>query len=365
MARIINFNPGPSTLPLQALREAQEELLDFQGTGMSIIEHSHRGKDYGAVHNEAIALIRELGNVGDDYEVLFLQGGASTQFAMVPMNFLSKDKSADYIVTGVWSEKALSEAKTLGQTRVAKSTKEEVNGAVIYKRVPSSDELDLDGNAAYVHITTNNTIYGTQFREMPSTKAPLIADMSSDIFCRPMDISKFGLIYAGAQKNLGPSGVTVVIVRKDLIEKGRTDIPKIFRYSSHSSQNSMYNTCPTFSVYLMRNVLRVYKTMGGLAAIGKANEEKGKHLYACIDKISSFYRCPVEAQSRSIMNAVFRLPTEELEAKFVSDAKKEGMVGLKGHRSAGGIRVSMYNAITVEQIGTLVQFMEKFASQNA
>jgi phosphoserine aminotransferase len=357
--RVINFNPGPSALPLEALEEAQRELLDYQGTGMSIMEHSHRGKDFEAVHNEAITLIRELLAVPADYDVLFLQGGASTQFAMVPMNFLKAGASADYIVTGTWSEKAIAEAKILGNVRVAASTAE--NG--VYRRVPKQAELDLDPNAAYVHYTTNNTIFGSQFHYIPQTVAPLIADMSSDIMSAPIDVSKFGLIYAGAQKNAGPSGVTIVIARKSLIADGRTDIPKIFRYSSHASQNSMYNTCPTFSIYMVRNVMKVLKQRGGLTAVQKTNEAKAKLLYGCIDERSNFYQCPVEKESRSWMNPVFRLPTEELEQTFLAEAKTRGMVGLKGHRSVGGIRVSMYNAIGLSDIETLVSFMTEFASR--
>lgn len=361
MARVFNFNPGPATLPLEALEQAQKELLDFQGTGMSIIEHSHRGKDYEAVHGEAISLLRELGNIPADYDVLLLQGGASMQFAQIPMNFLPQGKSADYILTGVWSEKALSEAKVLGQTRVACTTKEGES----FKRVPTQKELNLDANAAYVHMTTNNTIYGTQFFTYPVTgSVPLIADMSSDILCRKIDVSKFGLIYAGAQKNIGPSGITVVIVRKSLVEAGRKDIPKIFQYRTQAENNSLYNTCPTFPIYLMRNVLSVFKKQGGIAAIEKHNQEKAASLYAAIDKRADFYRAPVEKASRSIMNPVFRLPTEELEASFVSEAKKEGLVGLKGHRSAGGIRASIYNAMPKEGVAKLVSFMDAFASKN-
>lgn len=356
--RILNFNAGPASLPLAALERAQKELLDFEGSGMSIIEHSHRGKEYEAVHNEAIALMRSLLGVPDDYHVLFLQGGASQQFAMVPMNLLPPGKSADYVLTGVWSEKALAEAKLVGTARIAATTG--VEGK--YQRIPAQRELELDPNACYVHMTTNNTIFGTQWFDIPSTgNVPLVADMSSDFLWRPFDVRKFGLVYAGAQKNIGPSGVVAVLIRKDLCDKGRTDIPKIFRYATHAKENSLYNTPPTFSIYLIRNVLSLVAEGGGLPAMEKRNREKGALLYGCIDRLSSFYRCPVEAGSRSLMNVVFRLPTEELEAKFVADAKKAGMVGLKGHRSVGGIRVSTYNAVGPDAIRTLVSFMEEFA----
>ncbi|MFN7133764.1 MAG: 3-phosphoserine/phosphohydroxythreonine transaminase [Myxococcales bacterium] len=359
--RVINFNAGPAGLPLPALEKAREELLDFQGSGMSIMEHSHRGKEYEGVHNEAIALLRELLGVPDAYDVLFLQGGASLQFAMVPMNFLHPGKSADYVLTGGWSEKALDEAKVIGTPRVACSTAE----GKTYRRVPKPEELNLDPRAAYVHLTSNNTLFGTQYHQFPTTEAPLVCDMSSDFLWKKFDVSPFTLIYAGAQKNIGPSGVTVVLVRKDFVEKNeRKDIPKILKYSTHAQNNSLYNTPPTFGIYLVRNVLQWAKGVGGLAQIEKWNREKGEVLYGALDRLSGFYTAPVEKESRSFMNVVFRLPTEALEEQFVSEAKKAGMVGLKGHRSTGGIRVSTYNAVTVEHVRTLVSFMEQFARKN-
>jgi phosphoserine aminotransferase len=361
MARVFNFNPGPAALPLAALERARDELVDFRGSGMSIIEHSHRGKEYEAVHDEAIALIRELLSVSDDYHVLFLQGGASQQFAMVPMNLLPPGKSADYILTGGWSEKALEEAKIVGQTRVAATTAE--NGK--YTRIPHKDELKLDPNAAYVHLTSNNTLFGTQWFEFPDTgSVPLVADMSSDFMWSKFDVSRFGLIYAGAQKNVGPSGIVVVLARKDLVENGRKDIPKIFRYKTHADNRSLYNTPPTFSVYLVRNVLAWIKEQGGLAGIEKTNRDKGRILYDTIDRYADFYRAPVAKDSRSFMNVVFRLPTEALEEQFVGEAKKNKMVGLKGHRSVGGIRVSLYNAVSLEATKALVSFMTEFAQAN-
>jgi phosphoserine aminotransferase len=357
MTRAINFNAGPAALPLAALERAQRELLDVGGTGMSIIEHSHRGKTYEAIHNEAIALTRELLGVPDSYDVLLLQGGASQQFAVVPMNLLAQGRSADYVLTGAWSKKALKEAKLFGQTRVAATTERDGK----FARIPSQSELELDADAAYVHITTNNTIFGTQWQTIPQVgDVPLVADMSSDIMWRPLDVTQFGLIYAGAQKNLGPSGLTLVIVRKDLVERGRSDIPVIFQYRTHSENNSLYNTPPTFSVYLFRNVLAGLKGGGGLSAMEQHNRRKADLLYAAIDARPDFYRCPVEPGSRSAMNVVFTLPNPELEARFLSEAQKRGMVGLKGHRSVGGMRASIYNAAELEWIQALVDFMNDF-----
>ncbi len=361
MARVLNFNPGPAALPLSALERAQNELIDFQGTGMSVMEHSHRGKDFEAVHNAAIASMRELLGISDDYHVLFLQGGASQQFAVVPMNLLPQGRSADYILTGAWGKKAYDEAKNVGTVRVAATVEENKT----YVRVPAQSELKLDPEAAYVHLTSNETIHGVQFHNYPDTgKVPLVADMSSDFMWRKFDVSRFGLIYAGAQKNIGPSGITVVIVRKDLVDGARKDIPKIFRYGTHAENNSLYNTPPTFGIYLIRNVMDWIKQSGGLGQIEAWNREKAALVYACLDELSGFYRAPVKAPARSVMNIVFRLPTEELEAKFIADAKKAGMVGLKGHRSVGGIRVSSYNAMTVDGIRQLVSFMKDFAKTN-
>lgn len=360
--RAINFNAGPSAIPLPALERAQAELLDFQGTGMSILEHSHRGKDYDAVHQEAISLLTSLLGIPDSHQVLFLQGGASHQFAMVPLNFLPKDGSADYLLTGVWSEKALDEAKLVGAPRVAASTRGEDKR---YTRIPAASELDLDPKAAYVHLTSNNTVFGTQWHAFPQTgQVPLVADMSSDFLSRPVDVARFGLIYAGAQKNLGPSGVTVVVVEKALLAKARTDLPKILRYRTHAEAGSLYNTPPTFAVYLMRNVLAWIQSLGGVAVLAERNREKAQALYAALDRLSGFYRAPVEKESRSEMNIVFRLPSEALEEKFLAEARSERMSGLKGHRISGGIRVSAYNAVTLDHIRTLISFMERFAQAN-
>ncbi len=359
--RALNFSAGPAGLPLPALEKAASEFTDFEGTGMSIMEQSHRDKPYEKVHNEAISLLTELLDIPDSHQVLFLQGGASLQFAMVPMNFLKPGTSADYVMTGVWSEKAFDEAKLIGEPRIAVSTKQ----GKVYTRVPKASELNLDPKASYVHLTSNNTIYGTQFMDFPDTgRVPLIADMSSDFLWRKIDVRKFDLIYAGAQKNLGPSGVVVAVAKKDFLAQGRTDIPKILRYSTHADNNSLYNTPPTFAIYLVRNVLQWVRSEGGLAGMERRNREKGELLYGALDRMSDFYRCPVERESRSLMNIVFRLPSEELESLFVGEAKKEGMVGLKGHRSVGGIRVSAYNAVSVQDIRTLVGFMETFAQRH-
>ncbi|HMK73031.1 MAG TPA: 3-phosphoserine/phosphohydroxythreonine transaminase, partial [Myxococcaceae bacterium] len=300
--RAINFNAGPAGLPLPALERARDEFVDFQGSGMSILEHSHRGKDYEAVHDEAIALLTELLGIPPSHQVLFLQGGASLQFAQVPMNFLPRDGSADYIVTGVWSEKALEEAQLLGTARVAANS---VGPDKRHARIPKQSEIKLDPRAAYVHLTSNNTVYGTQWRAFPEVgSVPLIADMSSDILWRKIDVSKFALIYAGAQKNIGPSGVTVVIASKELIARGRKDIPKILRYATHAEANSLYNTPPTFGIYLMRNVLAWIKSVGGLDQMERRNREKAELLYGALDRMSTFYRAPVEKDARSTMNIV-------------------------------------------------------------
>ncbi len=364
MERVINFNAGPAGLPLPALERAKNELTDIGGSGMSIMEHSHRGKLYEGIHNEAIALLRELLGVGDTHHVLFMQGGASQQFAQVPMNFLTPGKSADYIITGHWSERALEEAPLAvpgAKINVAASTKQDKT----FTRIPSQAELELDPNATYVHMTTNNTIYGTQwFHEPEVGKVPLIADMSSDFLWRKHDVSKYAMIYAGAQKNIGPSGVVVVVIRKDLALAGRKDIPVIFRYETFAKNNSLFNTPPTFGIYLVRNVLAWAKDLGGLPALEQRNREKGRILYGAIDAEPDYFRSPVDKAARSLMNVVFRLPNEALEEKFIKEAEKAGMVGLKGHRNVGGIRVSTYNAVSPDDVKTLAAFMKEFSAKN-
>ena len=363
MKRVVNFNPGPAALPLAALERAQRELLDFEGTGMSIMEHSHRAKDYERVHFEAIALLSELYALPDGYQVLLMQGGARAQFALIPLNFLPAGRSADYLVTGVWARQALAEAKTIGMARAAAST-ELPDGTFV--RVPEPAEIDADQNAAYLHFCTNNTVMGTQFHYCPpSPGVPRVADMSSDILSEPLDVSQFDLIYAGAQKNLGPSGVTVVIARKAWLEAGRGDIPQIFQYREHARENSLLNTAPTFAIYMLRNVLDVMKQAGGLEAVSALNRQKGELVYDMLDAQPDFFRTSIEKASRSRMNVVFRLPTPELDAKMVAEAKEAGFVGIKGHRIVGGLRVSLYNAIRLEHVEQFVSWAKAFARQNA
>lgn len=362
MTRAHNFNPGPAALPLEVLQKVQAELLDFAGTGMSILEVSHRSKDYEAVHNAAQSLMRELLGIPENYHILFLGGGASLQFSMVPMNLLGPGVSADYVITGSWSQKALKEAKLVGTVRVAATT--EVDGK--FTRIPKQEELDLDPNARYVHITSNNTIFGTQWHTFPKTgSVPIVADMSSDFLWRPFDIAPFGLIYGGAQKNLGPAGVTVVIIRDDLLALSREDIPIILRYKTHAKENSLYNTPPVFAIYMVKLVLEWIKERGGLSWMEQENRAKAERIYGVIDAYPELYRAPVEKESRSFMNAVFRLPSDELEAKFLEGAKANRFVGLKGHRSVGGIRVSMYNYVPRASVEELAKYMEEFARAHA
>jgi phosphoserine aminotransferase len=374
MNRTKNFNAGPAALPLPALERAREELLDFAGSGMSVMEHSHRGKEYEKVHDEAIALLRELLGVPDSYEVLFLQGGASQLFAQVPMNLCEKGQTAEYVVSGAWGEKAFAEGKAatamLGAAaRVACSTGVGEGKEKAYTRVPLPAEVKGDPAAAFLHVTSNETIHGVEYEVVPSRpfpmagKVPLIADMSSDFLWRKVDVSRFGLLYAGAQKNIGPSGVVVAIVSKELVARGRKDIPKIFQLRTAAENKSLYNTPPTFGIYMVRNVLAWLKGLGGLPAVEVRNRQKAGRLYAAIDANPGFYRCPVEKESRSVMNVVFRLPSEQDEERFVAEAKKRGMVGLKGHRSVGGIRVSAYNAVEPAWIDELVAFMGEFAKK--
>ncbi|MFI5299191.1 MAG: 3-phosphoserine/phosphohydroxythreonine transaminase [Polyangiales bacterium] len=366
LRRVHNFNAGPAGLPLPALELARDELLDFAGSGMSILEHSHRGKEYDAVHHEVMDSLRRLLHVPTTHDVLLLQGGASQHFAQVPMNFLRAGRRADYVVTGGWSEKALAEAQIVGDARASVTTAmTSEEGQTVYRRIPKQPELAVADDAAYAHYTTNNTLFGTEFSYTPEAPrgVPLIADASSDFLSKPIDVAKHALIYAGAQKNIGPSGVVVVIADKAFMAAGRTDIPKIFRYSTHAREASLYHTPPTFAVYLARNVLRWVDAIGGLDAIVARNERKASTLYGALDAMSGFYRAPVERESRSKMNVVFRLPTAALEESFVVEAKKRDLVGLKGHRSTGGIRASIYNAVSIEDVEALVTFMREFAQK--
>ncbi|MRX71457.1 3-phosphoserine/phosphohydroxythreonine transaminase [Bacillus lacus] len=358
MFRSINFNAGPAALPQEVILKAQEELFDYHGTGMSIMEMSHRSKEFHAVHVHAQSMLREIMDIPDTHEVLFMQGGASHQFAMVPMNFLHPGQTAHYILTGTWAEKALQEAASLGSVDVLASTKE-----TGYRSVPA--ELSKKPlHSAYTHITSNNTIYGTQWQSFPEVEDRLIADMSSDIMSRKIDVSKFSLIYAGAQKNLGPSGVTVVIADKDFLGTAQREQPKILQYKTFSDSNSLYNTPPTFSIYMLALVLEWTLERGGIHAIEKANNEKAQLLYHEIDSSEGFYEGHAEKGSRSQMNVTFRLPSEDLTAEFLKGAAAEGMVGLPGHRSVGGCRASIYNAVPITHCEALAEYMEKFRKKN-
>ncbi len=357
MARVYNFNAGPAVLPAEVLQAAQAEFLDFKGSGMSLLESSHRGKEYDAVHAEAVANYKKLLNCSDDYAVLFIAGGASLQFAMAPLNLLGAGQTADYINSGAWAGKALKEAKLVGQVNVAADC-----GKELPTRVPAEGELKLTPGAAYVHLTSNETISGAQWKTFPKTAAPLVADMSSDILSRPFDVSQFGLIYAGAQKNLGPSGVALVVIRKDIAERVPEKVPAILKYKTFIAENSLYNTPPCFSIYIMMLVSRwLLKT--GLPAIYRRNLEKAGQIYAAIDA-GGFYRGTAVRECRSDMNITFRLPSEALEEQFVKEASKLGLKGLKGHRSVGGIRASIYNAFPIEGVDALVAFMQGFAKQH-
>lgn len=361
MTRKLNFNAGPAGLPLPVLEEAGREFVEFRGTGMSLVEHSHRGKAYDGVHQEALALFAELLNLPKSHGVILLQGGASLQFAMVPMNFLPAGRSADYLVTGHWAKTAFSECGKVGAARKAADS---VDADKTYTRLPAPAEIALDAKAAYVHMTSNNTIFGTQWHALPDTKgARLVSDMSSDILSRPVDAAKHALIYAGAQKNLGPSGVTAVIVDREWLKESRQDIPDILRYQKHLDAQSLYHTPPSFAVYLLGLNLKWIKAQGGAAGMEKRNKTKADTLYGALDRLSGFYKAPVEKSARSWMNVVFRAPTPELDDAFCAEAAKAGMEGLKGHRSAGGVRASLYNAVSPDDVKTLVAFMDDFAKR--
>lgn len=354
--RNINFNPGPAAIPLEVLKIVQDELLDYKGTGMSIIESSHRAKEFEAVNDQAIALVRELLGLGPEFQVLFLGGGASTQFDLIPMNFIAPGQTAAYVDTGDFAARALKECQIVAKAHVAFSSKEEK-----YRRVPKMNEIKYPEDVAYLHICSNNTIEGSQFNEYPETgKIPLIADMSSDIVSRRRDFKKLSLIYAGAQKNLGPAGVTLVVIRDDFLAKANKGLPTLLSYKTHADNKSLYNTPPVFGIYIMKLVLEWIKSKGGLEGVEKINVAKKDLLYGAIDSAPDFYKNPVEKDSRSWMNVTMRLPTEELENKFIGDAQKEGLIGLKGHRSVGGIRFSIYNAVSLEEIQRTVDFMARF-----
>ena len=357
--RIYNFSAGPAVLPVPVLEQAQNDLVSLPGVGMSILEVSHRSKVFEEVLARAGADIRQLAGVPSHYRVLFLQGGASLQFTMVPMNLLPEGAAADYLVTGAWSSKAADEAKKIGKVHIAATTKPEQ-----FTRIPRQDEIVLTPNAAYVHMTSNNTIFGTEWKSLPDVgDIPLVSDTSSDMFSRPIDVARHALIYAGAQKNMGPAGVTVVIIREDLLARSAASLPVMLSYAVHAEHGSMYNTPPVFAIYMLGLVTRWLIGQGGLDAIAAANERKAGKLYAEIDR-TGFYRGTAQKDSRSLMNVTFRLPSEELEKQFVKGAETSGLDGLKGHRSVGGIRASIYNAFPETGVDALTAFMREFEQRN-
>lgn len=358
MKRVHNFSAGPARLPLEVLQKAQEELVDYHGKGTSIVEISHRSAEYTEVDQQAKARLKRLLGAGDDYTVMFLQGGASSQFMMIPFNFLNEGETADYIDTGRWSAKAIKEAKLFGNVHVPYSS---ADGN--YTHVPTQDELELSDDARYVHFTSNNTVAGTQFRTEPETNGiPLACDASSDILSRSIDLQKYGILYAGAQKNLGPAGVTVVVIRNDMLEKAKTDgVPTILQYKTHSEK--IFNTPPVYAVYMLNLVLGWMEDKGGVEHFEKVNKQKADMLYDEIDH-DDFYRGAADKASRSWMNVTYRLPSEELEQKFLKEAAEHDLMALKGHRSVGGIRASIYNACPKESVQALVDFMQDFRRNN-
>jgi phosphoserine aminotransferase len=357
--RIFNFSAGPAVLPLPVLEEAQRDLVALPGVGMSVTEISHRSRTFEGLLRQAIDDLRDLAKIPDGYSVLLLQGGASLQFSMVPMNLLGPEAVADYVDTGSWADKAIKEARKVGRVNVTGSTK-----ADGYNRIPAQSEITLTPGAAYMHITTNNTIEGTQWKSLPDTgSVPLVADASSDILSGPIDVSRFGLIYAGAQKNLGPSGVTLVIVRNDLLERSRDTLPTMLNYKVQAENGSLYNTPNTFGIYLLGLTMKWLKSVGGLAGISAINARKAARLYEEIDR-GDFYRGTASKESRSLMNVTFRLPNEELDKRFDKEATAAGLDGLKGHRSVGGMRASIYNAFPEEGVAALVEFMREFARKH-
>ncbi|OYT72254.1 MAG: phosphoserine transaminase [Chloracidobacterium sp. CP2_5A] len=356
MKRCHNFNAGPGVLPVPVLERIREEMLSLPGVGMSVLEISHRSKAFESILTQAEDRLRRLLSVPDTHRILFLQGGASLQFSMIPLNFLPKDGVADYIVTGSWSEKAVEEARKVGRVNIAATTKEES-----YARIPKPAELQLDPTAAYVHFTSNNTIFGTQWATEPEVgDAPLVCDASSDFLSRPLDVSKYALVYAGAQKNAGPAGVTLVILREDWLARIPDGLPTMLDYRTHVQNRSLYNTPPVFAIYAVGLTLEYLEAQGGLAAVAAANAEKASKLYAAIDS-GGFYRGTAQRDSRSLMNVCFRLPNPGLETAFLREAAANGFEGLPGHRSVGGIRASLYNALPLESVAALVDFMRDFA----
>ena len=360
MKRVYNFSAGPSVLPLSVLEKAQSELVCYGDTGMSVMEMSHRSSAYQAIIDECEALLRELLNIGDNYKVLFLQGGASSQFAMIPLNLFGKTMKADYLLTGLWSKKAAKEAQRYGEVNIVASSEDKV-----FNYIPKFDKGDFTPDADYVHITHNNTIYGTRFSTIPDTgDVPLVADMSSSILSQEIDVNRFGMIYAGAQKNMGPAGLTVVIIREDLIGKAMEICPTMFDYQTHADNGSMFNTPPTYAIYICKLVCEWVKENGGIAAMQKVNEKKAAILYDYLDSSAMFSATVAAKEDRSLMNVPFVATSEELNAKFIKEATAAGFVNLKGHRTVGGMRASIYNAMPVEGVEALVEFMKKFEAEN-
>lgn len=358
--RIYNLSAGPAILPEEVLLEAQKDLYSYKGSGMSVMEMSHRGKIFDGIIKEADADLRKLLKIGDNYAVLFLQGGATLQFSMVPLNLMPPKNKADYIVTGSWAKKSVKEAKRVGTVNIAATTESEN-----FVRIPKQTELKLDAEASYVHFTSNNTIYGTQWKTEPVVgNVPLVCDASSDFLHKMLDINKYGLIYAGAQKNIGPAGVTVVIIRKDLLERSSDSLHTYMNYKIHVENDSMYNTPTTFGIYIAGLVFKWLLNMGGLDVMHKLNLEKANILYNAIDGSDGYYKGTTVVEDRSLMNITYRLPNEDLEKKFIDEAKKKGFEGLKGHRSVGGIRASIYNAFPKKGVEDLVTFMQEFKKNN-
>jgi len=356
--RVYNFSAGPATLPVDVLEQASKDIVNFKETGIGLIEMSHRSKEFMAVAADTESMLRELMEIPNNYKVLFLQGGASSQFFMIPMNLLGTGKKATYLNTGTWAKKAIKEAKLFGDIDVAYSSEEQT-----FNRVPLKDDYTVDADSEYLYFVSNNTIYGTQFPSFPETDKDLIADMSSDILSRKIDVSKFGIIFAGAQKNMGPAGVTVVIIRDDLLDKAPANTPTMLRYKTHADKDSMFNTPPCFAIYGVGEVLKWLKRQGGVEAMEARNIAKAGLLYDFIDS-SDYYRGHAEVASRSLMNIPFNLPSADLEAKFIAEAAEVFLMGLRGHRSIGGCRASIYNAFPVEGVEKLVAFMKEFSAAN-
>jgi phosphoserine aminotransferase len=360
MGRKYNFYAGPSTLPLPVLERIRDEIVDTQGQGLSMIETSHRGGMYEAVHNEAIELLRGVLGVPKDRQILFLAGGATLQFAMVPMNLLGKNGSCDYVLSGAWAKKAVADARLCGTVRLAYD-----GTSANFASLPEPTSVRVPDDSAYLHLTSNETIGGVQWQQFPASGAvPLVADMSSDIMSRRIPVERFGLIYAGAQKNLGPAGLTVVIITEDLLQRSSKNLPAYLSYRTHAEENSLYNTPPVFSVWVLGLMLQWVQEQGGLEAVQKRNEQKAALIYRAIDSSGGFYRSPIDPPVRSTMNVVFRLPSEELEKKFLGESEKAGMLGLKGHRSVGGCRASLYNGMPLEGAQALASLMREFAARN-